>query len=103
LNLTGELAQATPRLHVDIGFGDHVYPPPKRSDFPGLLPGMPQANILTYPPETVVSEKFETMIRFGEANGRIKDYYDIWVATRTFPFDMANLVEAVSGTLRRRE
>lgn len=103
LTMKGELARAVIQVLVDIGFGDHVYPPPKRGNFPGLLPDLPQANILMYPPETVVAEKFEAMIRFGEANGRIKDFYDIWITTRTFPFDLPSLVEAVSGTLRRRE
>ena len=103
LTLTAELSGAKIPVLVDIGFGDHVHPDPKRETFPGLLPGLPQANILMYPPETVVAEKFEAMIRFGEANGRIKDFHDIWVTTRTFPFDLANLVEAVGGTLRRRE
>ena len=103
LGLKGELDRAVIRVRVDIGFGDHVYPLPKRGKFPSLLPDLPQANILMYPPETVVAEKFEAMIRFGEANGRIKDFYDIWVTARTFPFGLANMVEAVSGTLRRRE
>ncbi|MEN0654168.1 MULTISPECIES: nucleotidyl transferase AbiEii/AbiGii toxin family protein [Hyphobacterium] len=103
LSLTGELAGARIPVQIDIGFGDHVYPEPKRENFPGLLPDLPPANILMYPPETVVAEKFEAMIKFGETNGRIKDFHDIWVTTRTFPFDMANVVEAVGGTLRRRE
>lgn len=55
-----------------------------------------------YPPETVLAEKFEAMIRFGESNERIKDYYDMWVAIRTFSFDLSGVVEAVGGTLRRR-
>jgi hypothetical protein len=58
---------------------------------------------LMYPPETVVAEKFEAMIRFGEANGRIKDFHDIWVMTRIFAFELPSLVEAIGGTLRRRE
>lgn len=103
LSLQGELAKAVIHVQVDIGFGDHVYPPPMRHTFPNLLPELPAANILMYPPETVVAEKFEAMIRFGEANGRIKDFHDIWVTTRTFPFDLPSLVEAVGGTLRRRE
>jgi hypothetical protein len=103
LSLKGRLAGARIPVLVDVGFGDHVYPPPKRQSFPSLLPGLPEANILMYPPETVVAEKFEAMIRFGEANGRIKDFYDIWVTTRTFPFDLPSVVEAVGGTLRRRE
>jgi len=103
LSLKGELAGAVIHVQVDIGFGDQVYPAPKRGNFPSLLPDLPEANILMYPPETVVAEKFEAMIRFGEANGRIKDFYDIWVTTRNFLFDMPSVVEAVNGTLRRRE
>ncbi|KVF20010.1 hypothetical protein WJ07_21430 [Burkholderia vietnamiensis] len=102
LSLKGELAKALIHVQVDIGFGDHVYPPPTRQNFPSLLAGLPVANILMYPPETVVAEKFEAMIRFGEANGRIKDFHDIWVMTRTFSFDLPSLLEAVGGTLRRR-
>jgi hypothetical protein len=103
LSLKGQLAKAIAHVQVDIGFGDHVYPPPTRQNFPSLLPDMPAPNILMYPPETVVAEKFEAIIRFGEANGRVKDFHDIWVTTRTFPFELPNLVEAVTGTLRRRE
>ena len=103
LSLNGELAKAIIRVQVDIGFGDHVYPRPQRQIFPSLLPDMPAAKILMYPRETVLAEKFEAMIRFGEANGRVRDFYDMWVMIRTFPFDLSILVEAVAGTLRRRE
>jgi hypothetical protein len=88
LRLKSELAGAVIPVQVDIGFGDHVYPTPKRRYFPSLLPNLPRASILMYPSETVVAEKFETIVRFGEANGRIKDFYDIWVTVRTFPFDL---------------
>ncbi|KAA3451611.1 nucleotidyl transferase AbiEii/AbiGii toxin family protein [Mesorhizobium sp. SARCC-RB16n] len=103
LSVKGVLARAVIPVQVDIGFGDHVYPPPQRRMFPSLLPNLPAANILMYPPETVIAEKFEAMIRFGAANGRIKDFYDIWVTLRTFGFELPELVEAVGGTLRRRE
>ncbi|MBY4640510.1 nucleotidyl transferase AbiEii/AbiGii toxin family protein [Gluconacetobacter entanii] len=103
LSVKADLAGAKIHVLIDIGFGDHVYPDPKHEIFPTLLPGLPQGRILMYPPETVISEKFEAMIRFGEANGRIKDFHDIWVTTQTFRFDLVNVVEAVHGTLRRRE
>ena len=102
LSLKAGLAGAVIPVLVDIGFGDHVYPLPKRESFPSLLQGLPQANILMYPPETVVAEKLEAMVRFGEANGRIKDFHDIWVTTQVFPLDLPSVVEAVGGTLRRR-
>lgn len=103
LGLKATLAGAVITVQIDIGFGDHVYPAPKRETFPGLLPGLPQADILMYPPETVIAEKFEALIRFGETNGRIKDFNDIWVTTRTFPLHMANVVAAIGGTLQRRQ
>jgi hypothetical protein len=103
LTLKGELARAIIHVQVDIGFGDRVDPRPIRQAFPSLLPGMPTANILMYPPQTVLAEKFEAMVRFGETNGRLKDFHDMWVTTRTFSFDLGELVEAVGGTLRRRE
>jgi hypothetical protein len=103
LVLRGRLGSAVIPVQIDVGFGDHVYPAPKRETFPSLLAGLSQASILMYPRETVVAEKFEAIIRFGETNGRIKDFYDIWITTRIFPFDLARLVTAVSGTLRRRE
>jgi len=103
LSLKGKLDKTSIHVQVDIGFGDHVYPMPSRQNFPSLLTELPAANILMYPPETVVAEKFEAMIRFGEANGRIKDFHDIWITTLTFNFDLATLVEAIRGTLKRRE
>ncbi len=103
LSVKAGLSGAVIAVLIDIGFGDHVYPPPKRETFPSLLLGLPEANILMYPPETVIAEKFEAMIRFGETNGRIKDFYDIWVTMRTFPFELASIGEAVGGTLQRRQ
>jgi hypothetical protein len=102
LSLRGRLGTAVIPVQVDIGFGDQVYPAPSRQTFPSLLPELPAADVLMYPPETVVAEKFEAMIRFAEENGRIKDFHDIWVTARTFPFDLAVLAEAVRGTLGRR-
>lgn len=103
LSMRASLASAVIPVMVDIGFGDYVHPAPTRQRFPSLLPDMQAPNVLMYPPETVVAEKFEAMLRFGEGNGRVKDFHDIWVAARTFPFELSQLVEAVGGTLRRRD
>lgn len=90
-------------LQIDVGFGDAVYPGPKKITFPCLLPGMGIPEILAYAPETVIAEKFEAMVRFGEADSRLKDFNDIWAISKTFEFDMATLVQAVTGTFKRRE
>lgn len=87
---------------IDIGFGDHVHPEAKAITFPCLLPGMEVRGILAYPPETVVAEKFEAMVRLGETNGRLKDFNDIWVIANTFTFEMPMLLRAITGTFTRR-
>ena len=103
LKLVGNIGKTKIPVQVDIGFGDHVYPAPTRVKFPGILPGLPEAEVLAYPAETVIAEKFEAMLRFGLTNGRVKDFFDIWVAMQTFRLEMGALVEAVNGTLTRRE
>lgn len=101
--LLGTLDGARIPVQIDIGFGDHIHPEPRRQIFPSLLADMPTATLLMYPPETVIAEKFEAIVHLGEGNTRLKDYYDIWLTTRTFGFNLADVVGAVSGTLKRRE
>lgn len=103
LTVRAALGSAMIPVQVDIGFGDHVHPSPVREVFPRMLTDLPQARLLMYPPETVIAEKFEAMLRFGLSNGRIKDFYDIWLAIQLFDLQLSNLVEAVRGTLLRRQ
>ena len=103
VTMLAKLENAKIQLQIDVGFGDAVHPEPKRITFPCLLPDMPVPEILAYPPETVIAEKFEAMVRFGGADGRLKDYSDIWAIMKTFEFDMSTLVRAIMGTFKRRE
>lgn len=50
-----------------------------------------------------VSEKLDAMIRFMEATGRMKDFYDIYYLTITFPFDGKNIQDAIFNTLSKRK
>ena len=101
VSLSAKLGNARIRLRIDMGIGDAVHPAPREIDFPCLLPDMGVPRILAYPPETVVAEKFEAMVRFGEANSRLKDFNDIWAIMSTFDFEMATLVQALKGTFQR--
>ena len=57
-------------VRVDIGFGDAVTPDAKWEEFPTLL-ALPAPKLRTYPRETVIAEKYEAMVRFGIANGKL--------------------------------
>ncbi len=102
VRLDGKLKNTIIPILIDIGFGDAVHPAPVDIDYPRLLTDVPAANIRAYPPETVIAEKFDAMVRFDGEASRLKDHYDIWAISETFPFKASMLVEAVRGTLRQR-
>ena len=88
-------------IQVDIGFGDIITPGPVETDYPSLL-DFPLPHIRSYPVETVVAEKFNAMVTLGIANSRLKDFYDLWLISRTFEFEQASLFAAVQRTFERR-
>ena len=88
-------------IQVDIGFGDIITPGPVETDYPSLL-DFPSPHIRSYPVETVVAEKFNAMVTLGIANSRLKDFYDLWLISRTFEFEQASLFAAVQRTFERR-
>lgn len=100
--LKAYIGSARLRLQIDVGFGDTVVPHAQRKTFPGLL-DFPEPEIKTYPPETVVSEKVHGMVRFGRANTRMKDFYDVWRISKTLQLGGDNLVEAFQSTFECRE
>ncbi|MBN1982489.1 MAG: nucleotidyl transferase AbiEii/AbiGii toxin family protein [Chitinivibrionales bacterium] len=90
------------RLQVDVGFGDKVVPAPLNAEFPAIF--AEQGPIIRlYSPETVIAEKFNAMVVLGMANSRMKDYYDIWILSRSFCFDSDTLGEAILQTFHKRQ
>lgn len=86
---------------ASIGFGDAIVPPPVWVEFLMLLDS-PKPRLRAYPPETVIAEKLEAMVRLGLANGRMKDFFDMWHLARTYPFEGAVLADAVRATFAAR-
>ena len=89
-------------MQIDIGFGDSIYPKPKKIEYPVIL-DFPKPKLKGYPVESIVSEKFEAMIKLGLLNSRMKDFYDIWLMMRQFDFNGAKLVEALRRTSKQRK
>lgn len=86
---------------IDIGFGDALADAAHALSYPSLL-GMERPQIRTYPPATVVAEKFQAMVILGVANGRMKDYFDLWAIPRAVPIADAALDAAIRVTFERR-
>ncbi len=89
-------------LQIDIGFGDAVTPQVRVAAFPTILEGFPAPSLKTYPPETVIAEKFQAMVALGIANSRMKDFYDIWYLSQNFKFEGITLSRAIKATFDRR-
>jgi len=89
-------------LTIDIGFGDALEPGAEVVDYPAML-DLPAPRLRAYARETVIAEKFQAMVALGRANSRMKDFYDIWVLSRSFTFDDDRLAQAIAATFARRE
>lgn len=55
-----------------------------------------------YPVETVIAEKLEAAVKLGMVNSRMKDFYDLLVIFRQYPYDRRLLPRAVTETFARR-
>jgi len=95
------LGKALIPLQVDVGFGDPVTPGPVTVELPSLL-GFPAARMRAYPPETVVAEKFESLVRLGVKSSRMKDVYDLWHLASQRSFAGDTLQRAMQATFRAR-
>ena len=63
---------------------------------------MDAPELLAYSPETVIAEKFNAMVKLGEANGRMKDFWDVNYLLEEFEFDGELLRSALLATFANR-
>jgi hypothetical protein len=101
VKFTATLGQARVTLQVDVGFGGAITPAAQDVEYPTLL-DMEPPKLRAYPKETVVAEKLDAMVKLGLANTRMKDFYDLLVISRTFPFEGEKLRAAIAATFERR-
>lgn len=101
LRTTGRLAGARITVIIDIGFGDAIEPGLDEVNLPVLL-DLPQPRLRVYARETVIAEKFQAMVMLGLANSRMKDFYDVWILSRSYEFDDDRLPRAIAATFERR-
>jgi hypothetical protein len=101
VSVMAKLGNARIPFHVDIGFGDLIYPPAASVQFPALL-DFPPPVLQGYSRESVIAEKYQAIVHHGEINSRLKDFYDIWLLANRFEFDGALLAQAIRATFQQR-
>ena len=98
----GSLGNARVSIQIDIGFGDVIIPNPETVSYPALL-DFPAPELKGYTIESTIAEKFQAMVKLGVVNSRMKDFYDIWMLSRTLNFNGEILAEAVEKTFENRK
>jgi predicted nucleotidyltransferase component of viral defense system len=101
LRTVANVAGARINVVIDIGFGDTVEPGLEEIELPVLL-NQPAPRLQAYSRETVIAEKFQAMVVLGRANSRLKDFYDIWVLSKSYNFEGERLARAMVATFERR-
>lgn len=98
----GYLGQARIPMQIDIGYSDELVTAALNIDYPVILADTDSPQLKGYPPEAIVSEKLQAIVRFAELNSRWKDYYDIWLISNTFEFESHKLEDAIQITFETR-
>ena len=102
VSVIARLGSARIPFHVDIGFGDLIYPAATSVQLPALL-DFPPPVLQGYSRESVIAEKYQAMVHHGEINSRLKDFYDVWLLATRFEFDGATLARAIRATFEQRQ
>lgn len=102
VTIMGYLDRTKVPVSIDVGFGDVIYPERMRMNFPVLL-DMEAPEVYAYSIYSVIAEKFEAFVSLGLANGRYKDFYDIYVLSTNYDLDGKELKNAIIETFSHRE
>lgn len=99
---TAYLGAARVPLQIDVGFGDMVVPAPILVRLPTIL-DFPPPEVQGYSRESAIAEKLQSMVRLGEINSRLKDFFDIWLLANSFSFAGPVLARAIRETFQQRQ
>lgn len=89
---------------IDISTGDLITPRAIEYKYKTILENN-QISLYTYNYETIIAEKFETVLKRNISNSRMKDYYDLYyfVTYKWNDIDKATLEVAVDTTFKHRK
>lgn len=104
VNLIGFKEHLHVPLSIDITVGDPITPRELQFKYKCMFDDS-YINIMAFNKETIIAEKFETLITDNIMNTRAKDFYDLHILLTRFYVDIDNevLVKAIKNTFKRRE
>jgi hypothetical protein len=100
VTIPATLASARVSFHVDVNFGDPIWPAPREVSVPKLLGG--SIMVRGYPLEMVHAEKIVTALQRGTANTRWRDFADVYLLSRHHAVHAGALSTAIAGVAEFR-
>ena len=91
-------------LSIDITTGDPIIPKELSFSYCSIFDNT-VIKIMTFSVETVIAEKFETLLSTTTGNTRLKDFYDLYMLISKYEnkIDNYNLILALTKTCERRK
>lgn len=89
-------------LSIDIATGDLITPCEIEYDYKMIFEDR-SLKIMTYNIESIIAEKFQTVISRGILNSRMKDYYDLYYLLTYKEISKKNFKNAIIRTFEKRE
>jgi len=102
VNLTASLERTRQRLKIDIATGDTITPKEIKYDYPMMFEKR-SIPIMAYNLETVLAEKYETVISRSVLNTRMRDFYDIHILQKMMEINVDHFKKAFEETTIKRE
>ena len=103
INVKGVFDKIRTNFFIEITTGDIITPKEIKYKYNSIFEDK-KINILAYNLETILAEKFNTIISRNIVNTRAKDFYDIYMITYNFRDNIneTNLYNAIKNTFLKR-
>ena len=104
LNILSTLDNNKTYITVELTTGDVITPKEMKYNYNSIFEDK-KIPIMSYTLETVLAEKFQTIVTRGLLNTRLKDFYDVYILINTKINELSkdNLIKAIKNTFERRE
>lgn len=104
LNILSRLDNNKTYITVELTTGDIITPKEMKYNYNSIFEDK-KIPIMSYTLETILAEKFQTIVTRGLLNTRLKDFYDVYklINTKMNELNKDNLIQALQNTFRKRE
>ena len=104
LNILASLDKNKTYITVEVTTGDVITPREIKFSYNCIFEDK-KIFIMSYTLETIIAEKFQTIISRGVLNTRLKDFYDVYVLmnTKLDEINLETLKLAIKNTFNKRE